>query len=213
MNEPRFRDVLWQPVFERNPITLLMLGICSALAVTTRLETALAMSLAVMGVMVGASSILSLIRHHVPDTIRIFVQISVIATLVIVVDQLLQAWFWGLSRQLSVFVSLIVTNCIVMGRTEGFALRHGPWLSVGDAVGHALGYAVVLLSVGAVRELLGAGELFGVEILPLRSEGGWYVPMRLMGRAPVAFLLIALGIWALESWKHRRVGGPRAGEG
>lgn len=207
MNEPRFRDVLWEPVFERNPITLLMLGICSALAITTRLETALAMSLAVVGVMVGSSGILSLIRHHVPDTIRIFVQISIIATLVIVVDQLLQAYFWGLSRQLSVFVSLIVTNCIVMGRTEGFALKHGPLLSVGDAIGHALGYSVVLLSVGAVRELFGAGDLFGVEILRLQSEGGWYVPMRLMGRAPVAFLLIALGIWALKTWKRDQVEG------
>lgn len=207
MAEPRFRDVLWEPIFERNPITLLMLGICSALAVTTKLETAVAMSLSVLGVMIGSSAILSLVRSQVPDTIRIFVQISIIATLVIVVDQILQAFFWTLSKQLSVFVSLIVTNCIVMGRTEGFALKHPPVLSVGDAVGHALGYSAVLLSVGFVRELLGAGRLFGFEILPLQSEGGWYLPMRLMGRAPVAFLLIALLIWALRTWKPQQAEG------
>jgi Na+-transporting NADH:ubiquinone oxidoreductase subunit D len=207
MHEPRFKDVVWEPIFQRNPITLLMLGICSALAVTTKLETAVAMSLAVVGVMVGSSAILSLIRHHVPDTIRIFVQISIIATLVIVVDQLLQAFFWGISKQLSVFVSLIVTNCIVMGRTEGFALKHAPLLSIGDAIGHALGYSAVLLSVGFVRELLGAGRIFGYEILPLESAGGWYVPMRLMGRAPVAFILIALLIWALKTWKPDQLEG------
>lgn len=201
MNEPRLRDVMWEPILERNPVTLLMLGICSALAVTTKLETAIAMSLSVLGVMAGSSALLSLIRHQVPDTIRIFVQISIIATLVIVVDQLLQAFFWGLSRQLSVFVSLIVTNCIVMGRTEGFALKHPPLLSVGDAIGHALGYAVVLLTVGLVRELLGTGRILGQVVLPLVSDGGWYVPMRLMGRAPVAFILIAMIIWALNSWK------------
>jgi len=207
MAEPRLRDVMWEPIFERNPITLLMLGICSALAVTTKLETAIAMSLAVLGVMVGSSAILSLIRHHVPDTIRIFVQISIIATLVIVVDQLLQAFFWGLSKQLSIFVSLIVTNCIVMGRTEGFALKHAPLLSVGDAIGHALGYGAVLLTVGFVRELLGAGRVFGYVVLPLATDGGWYVPMRLMGRAPVAFLLIAMLIWALKTWKNEQAEG------
>lgn len=202
MTEPRMRDVMWEPIFERNPVTLLMLGICSALAVTTKLETAVAMSISVLGVMIGSSAILSLIRHQVPDTIRIFVQISIIATLVIVVDQLLQAFFWGLSKQLSVFVSLIVTNCIVMGRTEGFALKHPPLLSIGDAIGHALGYSAVLLSVGFVRELLGAGRIFGYVVLPLTTDGGWYVPMQLMGRAPVAFLLIAMLIWALKTWKR-----------
>lgn len=207
MAEPRLRDVMWEPIFERNPITLLMLGICSALAVTTTLETAIAMSISVLGVMVGSSAILSLIRHHVPDTIRIFVQISIIATLVIVVDQLLQAFFWGLSKQLSIFVSLIVTNCIVMGRTEGFALKHAPLLSVGDAIGHALGYSAVLLTVGFVRELLGAGRIFGYVVLPLTTDGGWYVPMRLMGRAPVAFLLIAMLIWALKTWKSEQAEG------
>ncbi|MBW2231875.1 MAG: NADH:ubiquinone reductase (Na(+)-transporting) subunit D [Deltaproteobacteria bacterium] len=201
MNEPRLRDVMWEPIFDRNPITLLMLGICSALAVTTKLETAVAMSLAVLGVLVGSSLILSAVRRHVPDTIRIFAQISIIATLVIVVDQLLQAFFWDLSKQLSIFVGLIVTNCIVMGRTEGFALKHGPLLSIGDAIGHALGYGAVLLALGFVRELLGAGRVFGHVVLRLQSDGGWYVPMGLMGRAPVAFILIAMLIWALKTWK------------
>lgn len=202
MAEPRPHDVLFDPVFERNPILLLMLGICSALAVTTRLETALAMSLSATAVMVGSSVVLAVIRRQVPDTIRIFVQISIIATLVIVVDQLLQAFFWEISKQLSVFVSLIVTNCIVMGRTEGFALHHRPGLAALDALGHGLGYSAVLMSVAFVRELFGRGELFGIAVLPLAGEGGWYVPMGLMSRAPVAFLLIAFLIWGVRAWKR-----------
>lgn len=201
MTEPKVRDVLWEPVFDRNPVTLLILGICSALAVTTKLETAVAMSVSVIAVMVGASAILSLIRHHVPDTIRLFTQISIIATLVIVVDQILQAFFWELSKQLSVFVSLIVTNCIVMGRTEGFALKHPPSLSVADAIGNGLGYSLVLVAVAFVRELFGTGKLFGYEILRAQTEGGWYVPNGFMTRAPAAFVLIALLIWALRSVK------------
>lgn len=199
--EPKARDVLWEPIFDRNPVILLVLGICSALAVTTKLETAVAMSISVIAVMVGSSAALSLIRHHVPDTIRMFVQISIIATLVIVVDQLLQAFFWELSKQLSVFVSLIVTNCIVMGRTEGFALKHPPVLSIVDAVGNGIGYSLVLITVAFVRELFGSGKLFGYEVLRLHTEGGWYVPNGFMARAPAAFLLIALLIWALRSWK------------
>jgi Na+-transporting NADH:ubiquinone oxidoreductase subunit D len=207
MAENKARDALRDPVFERNPVMLLMLGICSALAVTTRLETAVAMSVSVVAVMVGASTTLSLIRHHVPDTIRIFVQISIIATLVIVVDQLLQAFYWNISKQLSIFVSLIVTNCIVMGRTEGFALKHRPGLSMADAVGNGLGYSVVLLVVASIRELLGSGTLFGYAVFQLQSEGGWYVPNGLMTRAPVAFMLIGLLIWALRSWKTRQAEG------
>jgi Na+-transporting NADH:ubiquinone oxidoreductase subunit D len=205
MAEPRPHDALFDPIFERNPILLLLLGICSALAVTTRLETALAMSLSVIAVMVGSSVTLAVIRRHVPDTIRIFVQISIIATLVIVVDQLLQAFFWEISRQLSVFVSLIVTNCIVMGRTEGFALHHRPGLSALDALGHGLGYSAVLLCVAFVRELFGRGTLFGFELMPLASDGGWYVPMGLMSRAPIAFLLIAFLIWGIRSWKRDQI--------
>ena len=201
MAEPKTRDVLWEPIFDRNPVTLLILGICSALAVTTKLETALAMSVSVIAVMAGSSAILSLIRHHVPDTIRLFSQISIIATLVIVVDQILQAFFWELSQQLSVFVSLIVTNCIVMGRTEGFALKHPPALSVADAVGNGLGYSAVLLSVAFARELLGTGAVFGYQVLALHSEGGWYVANGFMTKAPAAFVLIALIIWVLRHVK------------
>ena len=201
MAEPRVRDTLWEPVFDRNPVTLLILGICSALAVTTKLETAIAMSLSVVAVMVGSSAMLSLIRHHVPDTIRLFAQISIIATLVIVVDQILQAFFWELSKQLSVFVSLIVTNCIVMGRTEGFAMKHPPLLSIADAVGNAIGYSFVLIAVAIARELLGSGKLYGYEILRLQSDGGWYVANGFMTKAPAAFILIAFLIWALRSWK------------
>jgi Na+-transporting NADH:ubiquinone oxidoreductase subunit D len=201
MAEPKARDVLWEPILDRNPVTLLILGICSALAVTTKLETAVAMSASVIAVMAGASAILSLIRHHVPDTIRLFSQISIIATLVIVVDQVLQAFFWELSKQLSVFVSLIVTNCIVMGRTEGFALKHAPALSVADAVGNGLGYSVVLIAVAFVRELFGSGTLFGYQILALASEGGWYVANGFMTKAPAAFVLIAMLIWGLRHFK------------
>ncbi len=211
MSEPKARDVLWEPVFDRNPVTLLILGICSALAVTTKLETAVAMSISVTAVMVGASAVLSLIRHHVPDTIRLFAQISIIATLVIVVDQVLQAFFWELSKQLSVFVSLIVTNCIVMGRTEGFALKHPPALSVADAVGNGIGYSLVLVAVAFVRELLGSGKLFGYPVFALQSEGGWYVPNGFMARAPAAFVLIALLIWALRSFKPEQTEGQTRG--
>jgi Na+-transporting NADH:ubiquinone oxidoreductase subunit D len=192
---------LWEPILDRNPVTLLILGICSALAVTTKLETALAMSISVVAVMVGSSAVLSLIRRHVPDTIRLFAQISIIATLVIVVDQILQAFFWELSKQLSVFVSLIVTNCIVMGRTEGFALKHPPALSVADAVGNGIGYSLVLIAVAFWRELLGSGKLFGYPIFALQSEGGWYVPNGFMARAPAAFVLIAFLIWVVRSFK------------
>jgi Na+-transporting NADH:ubiquinone oxidoreductase subunit D len=207
VSEPKVRDVLWEPVFDRNPVTLLILGICSALAVTTKLETALAMSISVIAVMVGASAVLSLIRRHVPDTIRLFAQISIIATLVIVVDQILQAFFWELSKQLSVFVSLIVTNCIVMGRTEGFAMKHAPLLSIADALGNGIGYSFVLVTVALVRELFGAGKLFGYQVLTLQSEGGWYVPNGFMARAPAAFVLIALLIWALRSFKPEQAEG------
>ncbi len=201
MTEPKVRDVLFDPIFNRNPIALLVLGICSALAVTTKLETALIMSVSVTVVVACSSAIISTLRNHVPGSIRIFVQISVIATLVIVVDQLLQAFFFDAAKQLSVFISLIVTNCIVMGRTEGFAMKHGPALSIVDAIGNGLGYGVILLSVAFMRELLGSGRLVGFEVLRLQSEGGWYVPNGLMVLAPSAFIIIGLLIWALRSWK------------
>ena len=207
MAEPKARDVLFDPIFNRNPIALLVLGICSALAVTTKLETALIMSVSVTVVLACSSAIISTLRNHVPGSIRIFVQISVIATLVIVVDQLLRAFFFDAAKQLSVFISLIVTNCIVMGRTEGFAMKHGPALSVVDAIGNGLGYGVILLAVAFVRELFGSGKLFDFEVLKLQSEGGWYAPNGLMVLAPSAFIIIGLLIWALRSWKTDQIEG------
>ena len=205
MADPRPRDVLIDPIFDRNPVAVLVLGICSALAVTTRLENALIMTISVMAVLVGSNAAISLIRSQVPASIRNLVQISVIASLVIVVDQLLEAFAFDAWKQLSVFVSLIVTNCIVMGRTEGFAMKNGVGLSMLDAVGNALGYGVLLVSVAFLRELFGTGKLFGVEILKLQSEGGWYVQNGLMTLAPGAFIIIGLLIWALRSWKTDQV--------
>jgi len=205
--EPKARDVFFDPIFNRNPIALLVLGICSALAVTTKLETALIMSVSVIVVVAAASGLISTIRNLVPGSIRIFVQISIIATLVIVVDQFLQAFFFEASKQLSVFVSLIVTNCIVMGRTEGFAMKHPPGLSVIDAIGNGLGYGLILLSVAFIRELLGSGRLFGFDVLKLQSEGGWYMPNGFMVLAPSAFIIIGLLIWGLRTWKAEQVEG------
>ncbi len=205
MASPKARDVLFDPIFNRNPIALLVLGICSALAVTTKVETALIMSVSVIAVLASASAIVSLIRNHVPSSIRIFVQISVIATLVIMVNQILEAFFFEAAKQLSVFVSLIVTNCIVMGRTEGFAMKEPPALSAVDAVGNGLGYSVILLTVASIRELFGDGRWFGIEVFKLQSEGGWYVPNGLMMLAPSAFILIGLLIWALRTWKPEQV--------
>ena len=199
MAEPRSRDVLLDPVLRRNPIALLVLGVCSALAVTTKMETALVMSVSVVAVLAGSNTIVSLIRRHVGASVRIFVQICIIASLVIVVSAILEAFLYGIFTQLSVFVSLIVTNCIVMGRAEGYAMAHRPWFSFLDGVGNGLGYSAVLLAVAFFRELLGAGTLFGVTILEPAAEGGWYVPNGLMALAPSAFFLIGFLIWALRT--------------
>jgi len=182
-----------------------VLGICSALAVTTKMETALIMTVSVTMVVAAASATISLMRNHVPSSIRIFVQISVIATLVIVVDQLLVAFFFEASKQLSVFVSLIVTNCIVMGRTEGFAMKNPPRLSIIDAIGNGIGYGVILMTVAFFRELLGSGKVFGIPVLVLQSEGGWYQPNGLMLLAPSAFIVIGLLIWAIRTVKPDQV--------
>ncbi len=205
MASPAARDVLFDPIFNRNPIALLVLGICSALAVTTKVETALIMAVSVTAVVSLASAIVSSIRNHVPSSIRIFVQISVIATLVIMVNQILEAFLFEAAKELSVFVSLIVTNCIVMGRTEGFAMKEPPVLSAVDAFGNGLGYSVILLTVASIRELFGDGRWFGIEVFKLQSEGGWYVPNGLMMLAPSAFILIGLLIWALRTWKPEQV--------
>ena len=199
------RDVLLNPLFNKNPIGLQILGICSALAVTSKLETVLVMSLAVTFVIAGSNVSVSLIRQQIPGNIRIIVQMTIIATLVIIVDQFLKAYAFGVSKQLSVFVGLIITNCIVLGRAEAFAMKNPPGLSFLDGIGNGLGYSLVLVLVAICRELLGAGKLLGIAILPTVSEGGWYQPNGLMLLPPSAFFIIGLLIWALRTWKTDQV--------
>jgi len=200
--------LLTEPILDNNPITLQILGICSALAVTTKLAPAITMSLALTVVLVGASVLISLIRRHMPSSIRIIIQMTIVASLVIVVDQVLQAFAYELSKQLSVFVGLIITNCIVLGRAEAFASKNPPWPSFLDALGHGLGYSLILITVAAIRELLGAGTLLGVEVLPLIEDGGWYQPNGLMLLAPGAFFIIGLMIWLIRSLRPQQVEKP-----
>lgn len=199
------RDVLLDPLFNKNPIGLQILGICSALAVTSKLETVLVMALAVIFVITGSNLSVSLIRRQIPGNIRIIVQMTIIATLVIIVDQLIKAYAFDISKQLSVFVGLIITNCIVLGRAEAFAMKNSPGLSLLDGIGNGLGYSLVLILVAIFRELFGAGKLLGFTILPTASEGGWYQPNGLMLLPPSAFLIIGLLIWVLRSWKTDQV--------
>ena len=201
----RAKDVLLDPLFNKNPIGLQILGICSALAVTSKLETVIVMSLAVTFVIAGSNVSVSLIRRQIPNSIRIIVEITIIATLVIIVDQFLKAYAFGISKQLSVFVGLIITNCIVLGRAEGFAMKNPPGLSFLDGVGNGLGYSIVLIIVAFFRELFGAGKLLNFSILPITSEGGWYLPNGLMLLPPSAFFIIGLLIWALRTWKTDQV--------
>ena len=201
----RNRDVLFDPVFNKNPIALQVLGICSALAVTSKLETALVMSLCVVIVTAFSGLAVSLIRNYIPNSIRIAVQITIIATLVILVDQILQAVLFDVAKQLSVFISLIITNCIVMGRAEGFAMKNPPLLSFLDGAGNGLGYSAILIAVAIVRELTGSGSLLGYQILELKSAGGWYVHDGMMLLPASAFFLIGLLIFALRSWKTDQI--------
>jgi Na+-transporting NADH:ubiquinone oxidoreductase subunit D len=205
MSTPSIKEVLLQPIFSNNPIALQILGICSALAVTTNLNTTTVMCLAVIVVTALSNFFISLVRNHIPTNIRIIVQMTIIASLVIVVDQFLQAFAYEISKQLSVFVGLIITNCIVMGRAEAFAMKNPPIPSFFDGVGNGLGYSVVLLAVGFFRELFGSGSLFGIEVLPTVANGGWYQPNGLLLLPPSAFFLIAAFIWALRSWKRSQV--------
>ncbi|MFW3614395.1 NADH:ubiquinone reductase (Na(+)-transporting) subunit D [Billgrantia antri] len=199
------KGVLTTPIFNNNPIALQVLGICSALAVTTSMSVSLVMSLAVCFVTAFSSFFISLIRHHIPSSIRIIVQMTIIASLVIVVDQILKAYAYEMSKQLSVFVGLIITNCIVMGRAEGFAMQNSPGLSFLDGIGNGLGYGFILMTVGFVRELLGSGSVFGFTILPTVQDGGWYVPNGLLLLPPSAFFIIGLIIWALRSTHPEQV--------
>jgi Na+-transporting NADH:ubiquinone oxidoreductase subunit D len=197
------RAAIARGVLAENPITFQILGICSALAVTRTVETALAMSISVTAVLLGSSATISLIRNEVPRSVRLIVQITLISTFVIIVDQILQAFFWELSRELSVFVGLIITNCLILGRAETFAMRNGVGASVVDALGNGMGYGLVLLVVGATRELLGTGRLLGIEVLPLVERGGWFEPIGLMLRPPSAFFLIGGLVWASRSFALR----------
>ncbi len=195
------KKVLIEPLVNNNPITLQVLGICSALAVTSQMSTSLIMSLALTLVTACSSAAISAIRNHIPGSIRIIVQMTIIASLVIVVDQILKAFAYDISKQLSVFVGLIITNCIVMGRAEGYAMKTPPLASFMDGIGNGLGYSLILISVAFFRELLGSGKLLGIEILPLVKDGGWYQPNGLMLLPPSAFFIIGLIIWAVREWK------------
>jgi Na+-transporting NADH:ubiquinone oxidoreductase subunit D len=205
MAAPTARDILLKPIFDNNPIALQILGICSALAVTTQLSTALVMSVAVTLVTAFASASVSAIRGYIPSSIRIIVQMVVIASLVIVVDQLLKAFFFEISKTMSVFVGLIITNCIVMGRAEGFAMKNNWKMSFIDGVGNGLGYSAVLIAVAFFRELFGSGSLLGYPILTKVTDGGWYNPNGLLLLSPSAFFLIGILIWILRTFKPEQV--------
>lgn len=202
------KDSLIDPIFKNNPIALQVLGICSALAVTSSLKVTLVMCLSVIAVTACSNLCISLIRNHIPGSIRIIVQMVIIASLVIVVDQVLKAVAYEISKQLSVFVGLIITNCIVMGRAEAFAMKNPPIPSFFDGVGNGLGYSAVLIFVAVIRELFGSGKLLGFEIFPLVNDGGWYIPNGLLLLPPSAFFLIGLFIWALRAAKTDQVEAP-----
>jgi Na+-transporting NADH:ubiquinone oxidoreductase subunit D len=195
------KDALLDPLFNNNPIALQILGICSALAVTNKLSTALTMTIAVVLVTGFSNASISAIRNHIPNSIRIIVQMTIIATLVIIIDQMLKAFAYEMSKALSVYVGLIITNCIVMGRAEAYAMKNPVYESFMDGIGNGLGYGIVLLVVAFARELFGSGKLFGLTILNPVNNDGWYVTNGLMLLAPSAFFLIGFIIWGLRTWK------------
>jgi len=208
MSQPTIKQVLFDPIFNNNPIGLQILGICSALAVTSNLNTALVMSVALTLVVAFSNLFISMIRSQIPNSIRMIVQMVIIASLVILVDQVLKAYAFTLSKQLSVFVGLIITNCIVMGRAEAFAMQNPPMLSFFDGLGNGLGYSAMLIALGIIRELFGAGKLMGYTILPVVNDGGWYLPNGMMLLPPSAFFLIGLFIWGIRAWKREQVEKP-----
>lgn len=199
---------LTDPLVKTNPVSAQILGICSALAVTTSLSTALTMAGALTVVLVLSSMAISSIRNHIPRSVRLIIQITIIASLVIVMDMLLRAFAFEMSKRLSIFVGLIVTNCLVLGRAEAFARQNPVWPSFLDALGNSLGYSLILLIVGAIRELFGAGALLGYQVLPLIENGGWFQPLRLMQLAPSAFFILGFLIWIIRSWRPEQVEEP-----
>ena len=205
MASPKTKDILLDPVFNANPIALQVLGVCSALAVTVNLKTTIVMCLAVTSVVAFSNAGVSMIRNRIPSNVRIVIQMTIIASLVIIVDQFLRAYLPDISKQLSVFVGLIITNCIVLGRAEGYALKNGVWSSFLDGIGNGLGYSVVLLTVATIREILGSGNFLGYSVIKTVSDGGVYQPNGLMVLPPSAFFLIGLFIWALRTWKPEQI--------
>jgi len=199
------KQTLTDPLFENNPIALQVLGICSALAVTTKMETSVVMCGAVIFVLALSNVSISIVRNFIPGSIRIIVQLTIIASLVIVADQFLQAYLYDVSKQLSVFVGLIITNCIIMGRAEAFAMQNGPLASLVDGVGNGLGYSVILVMTGFIRELFGAGKLFGIVILPSVNDGGWYHPNGILVTSAGAFFIIGIFIGLLRMWKPAQI--------
>ena len=199
------REMLVDPLVDNNPITLQVLGICSALAVTSSLQVSFVMALAVTFVTSFSSFFISCLRNQIPGSIRIIVQMVIIASLVILVDQVLKAYAFEISKTLSVFVGLIITNCIVMGRAEAFAMKNPPVASFIDGLGNGMGYGLILMLVGFIRELFGAGSLFGITILETVNNGGWYVPNGMLLLPPSAFFIIGLIIWAFRTWKPNQV--------
>ena len=202
------REVLLNPIFNDNPIALQILGICSALAVTTNLYPTLLMWLALTSVLCLSNLFVSIIRNHIPTNVRMIVQITLIASLVVLVDEVLKAYDYETSKTIGVFVALIVTNCIVMGRAEAYAMQNGPWLSFLDGLGNGLGYSLILIIVATIRELFGSGTLFGYEILILTQNGGWYLGNNYMVLSSSSFILIGLFIWLLRSWKVEQIEEP-----
>jgi len=205
MSLKRYKEVIFKPLIEENPITLQILGICSALAVTNNLTVTMVMCIALTTVVSFSNLFISLIRNYIPSSIRIIVQMTIIASLVIVVDELLKAYSYETSKKLSVFVGLIITNCIVMGRAEAFAMKEKPLLSFFVGLGNGLGYSIILIGVASIRELFGSGTLFGFEILPLVSNGGWYMGNNLLLLPPSSFIIIGLFIWAIRSYRPAQV--------
>ncbi|UTH25436.1 NADH:ubiquinone reductase (Na(+)-transporting) subunit D [Actinobacillus suis] len=205
MASNNLKKLLLSPIADNNPIALQILGICSALAVTTQLQTAVVMAIAVSLVTAFSSMFISMIRNFIPNSIRIIVQMAIIASLVILVDQILRAYAYDLSKQLSVFVGLIITNCIVMGRAEALAMKSGPVESFVDGIGNGLGYGAMLIIVAFFRELIGSGKIFGITVLETVQNGGWYQANGLFLLAPSAFFIIGFVIWGIRTWKPEQV--------
>lgn len=208
MSDSDKRSILLDPLVDNNPVIFQVLGVCSALAVTTKMDTALMMCLGLTVVTAFSNAAISLVRNDVPSNVRIIIQMTIIASLVIIVDESLKAFAWDISKRLSVFVGLIITNCIVMGRAEAFAMHNGVWDSFLDGIGNGLGYSFILILVSAVRELFGSGSLLGFPVLKLTTNGGWYTPNGIMLMAPSGLILIGVIIWVVRSFKLKQLETP-----